>query len=169
MTIVAPILCLVGISFGAEPNVPDSRALTFWLSANSPGYENTDLTAMLGFRQGNAELGIAGEWRMYSEGDTEPEDQSDFAVGPYAVYHMPGAIQVKNPLPIDWLPEELAGDPFIGLAYVFDTKGKGATFSPFTGLRVFDLFAFTVKYSIYSPEIPADNQWQLGLSGQWKF
>ena len=165
---VALMLCLVGASFGADANEPD-KSMTFWLSANSPAYQNTDLSVMLGFRQGNTELGVATEWRMYAEGDTETQDQSDFAIGPYAVVHLPGVIQIKNPLPIDWLPAELAGDPFVGLAYVFDVKGKGATFAPFTGLRVFDLFAFTVKYSMYSPEIPADNQLQLGLSGQWAF
>src|SRR4030042_1639746 len=94
LLIVALILCLVGAVRGQEPNTPDSRSMTLWVSGSDLGYQNTDLSVMLGIRSKNVEVGIAGEWRMLSEGDTDADIQSDFALGPYAAYHFPDLIDV---------------------------------------------------------------------------
>ena len=168
LLIVALCLCLVGASFGAEPNAPKSRAMTLWVSASSLGYQNTDMSVMLGIRNKNIEVGIDGEWRMFSEGDIEGDAQSDFALGPYAAYHFPDLIDVNMPGDVSWLPEKLMGEPFISLAYPIDLEGKGAAIKPGVGIRLFDIFAVKWEYAFYKG-IPADNEGQVGISAKWEF
>ncbi|TFG45064.1 MAG: hypothetical protein E4H40_08700 [Candidatus Brocadiia bacterium] len=108
------------------------------------------------------------DWRMFSEGDNDEDMQSDFAVGPYGCYHIPGLIDIDNPFEISWMPEKLAGDPFIALSYLFDLKGKGTSINPVVGMRVFDLFAVTYEYSFFNGS-PAADEGKFGLSGQYKF
>ena len=165
---VALVLCLVGISRANEPNVPDSRAMTLWVSGNSLGYQNTNLSVMSGIRGKNVEVGIIGEWRMFSEGDTDADIQSDFAIGPYAAYHFPGLIDVNNPIDIGWLPEKLLGEPFVSLAYPIDIQGRGAAIKPGVGIRLLDTFALRWEYSFYRG-VPADNEGQIGISAKWDF
>ena len=167
--IVALLLCLVGVARAEEQNTPEpDKAVTLWLSGNSPAYQNTNLSAMLGLKDKNAEAGVALECRMYSEGDTSTDTQSDLALGPYAVHHFPDVLDVNMPFNVPWLPEKLTGNPFVGLSYVMDIKGKGAAMTPFAGIRLLDLFALTGKYSFYHG-VQAENEFQLGLSLQWKF
>lgn len=165
--IVALMLCLVGTSFGAEPNEP-KNAVAFWVSGTDLGNQNTDLSAWLGFRRDNIEIGVATEWRMYAEGDTDADFQSNFSVGPYGVYHFPGLIDVNNPIDVEWLPDKLLGEPFLSLSYLIDTKGMGATISPGVGIRLLDVFAVMYQYSWYKG-VPADNQGRIGLSVKWEF
>ena len=167
--IVALMLCLVGVARAEEQNTPEpDKAVTLWLSGSSPAYQNTNLSAMFGIKDKNAEAGIAVECRMFSEGDTANDIQSDLAIGPYAVYHFPDILDVNNPLNIPWLPEKIAGHPFVGLSYVVDRSGKGAAMSPFAGIRLLDLFTLKGKYSFYHG-VDAKDELQLGLSLQWKF
>lgn len=168
LLIVALALCLVGISRANEPNVPDSRALTLWVSGDSLAYQNTNLGVMLGLRQKNVELGVAGEWRIFSEGDTNADIQSNFALGPYGVYHFPGLIDVNNPIDVDWLPDKLLAEPFLSLAYLIDLKGQGAVTRPGVGIRLLDIFALSWDYSFYQG-VPADNEGRFGLSVKLDF
>jgi len=165
-------LCLVGVSAAAEPNAPEKdRAITLWVSGDSLAYQNTDLGIMLGIRgvgKPNIELGVAGEWRIFSEGDTDNNIQSNFALGPYGVYHFPGLIDGNNPIEVPWLPDKLLGEPFVSLAYLIDTKGQGAVVRPGIGIRLLDLFALSWDYSFYKG-VPADNEGRIGLSAKWEF
>lgn len=168
--IVALLLCLVGAGYGAETNVPaeNDRALTLWVSGESLAYQNTNLGVMLGIRQKNVELGVAAEWRIFSEGDTDADIQSDFAIGPYGAYHFPGLIDVNNPIDVGWLPDKLLAEPFVSLAYLIDRKGQGAVTRPGVGIRVLDIFALSWDYSFYQG-VPADNEGRFGLSAKWEF
>ena len=151
-------------SVQADPN----DAVTFWMAGSNLGYQNTDLSAWLGLRRENIEFGVAAEWRMFSEGDTDEDIQSEFALGPFAVYHFPDLIDVNNPLDIDWLPDKLAGEPFVFLSYLIDIQGKGASISPDLGIRLLDVFALSWEYSYYRG-IPADNEGRIGLSVKYQF
>lgn len=162
------VLCVCGIArAGAEPNDPN-ESLTFWLSGSDLSYQNTNISAWLGYRQDDTEVGIAVDWRMFSEGDTDTDTQSDFAVGPYGVYHVPGLIDIDNPFGVSWLPEKLAGDPFLGVSYLFDVDGKGTSINPVVGLRVFELFSVTYEYSFFNGS-PAKDAGKIGLSYRYKF
>lgn len=167
---IVAILVMAGAARAQEPNVPveNDRAITLWVSGSDLGYQNTDLSAWLGLRQKNVEFGVATEWRMFSEGDTNTNIQSQLSIGPYGVYHFPGLIDVNNPLDVEWLPEKFVGEPFISLSYLIDTKGQGAAISPGIGIRLFDSFALFWDYSFYKG-IPADNQGRIGLSAKWDF
>lgn len=158
------VLCVCSIAKAADPN----ESVTFWLSGSNLGYHNTDLSALIGFRQNNTEIGVAMDWRMFSEGDNDEDMQSDFAVGPYGCFHMPGLIEIDNPFGATWLPEKLAGDPFVAVSYLFDVKGKGTSVNPCVGVRVFDLFALTYEYSFFNGS-PAVDEGKIGLSYQYKF
>jgi len=158
------ILCVCGITKAADPN----ESVTFWLSGSNLGYHNTDLSAWIGYRQNDTEIGVALDWRMFSEGDNDEDMQSDFAVGPYGCFHMPGLIEIDNPFGAAWLPEKLAGDPFVGVSYLFDVKGKGTSINPVVGVRVFDVFAFTYGYSFFNGS-PAIDEGRIGLAYQHKF
>lgn len=164
LLILIMILCVCGIVKSAEPN----ESATFWLSGSDLGYHNTDLSSWIGYRNDNTEVGIALEWRMFSEGDNYEDMQSNFAVGPYGCYHMPGLIEIDNPFGIAWLPEKLAGDPFVGVSYLFDVKGKGTSINPVFGMRIFDLFAMTYEYSFFNGN-DAEDEGKIGLSYQHKF
>ena len=158
------ILCVCGIARAADPN----ESLTFWLSGSDLGYHNTNLSTWLGYRTDDTEVGVALDWRMFSEGDTDEDVQSNFAVGPYGCYHMPGLIEIDNPFGASWLPEKLAGDPFVGVSYLFDVDGKGTSIKPVVGLRIFDLFAFKYEYSFFNGS-PAKDEGKVGLSYQYRF
>jgi len=158
------ILCVCSISEAADPN----ESVTFWLSGSNLAYHNTDLSAWVGYRADNTEVGVAMDWRMFSEGDNDEDMQSDFAIGPYGCYHMPGLIEIDNPFGAAWLPEKLAGDPFIAISYLFDVKGKGTSINPAVGLRVFDMFALTGGYSFFNGST-ATNEGKIGLSYQYRF
>jgi hypothetical protein len=163
LTLTLMLLCC-SIAQAADPN----QSMTLWLSAANPAYQNTDLSVWLGFRQDNTEIGAAMDWRVFSEGDTEDDTQSNFAVGPYAVYHFPGVIDVNNPFDVPWLGDKLIGDPFIGMSYLFDVDGKGTTFSPVAGVRIFNMFALTYQYSLYYGN-PATDEGRIGLSLKYDF
>jgi hypothetical protein len=158
------MLCVCGIAKAADPN----ESVTFWLSGSDLGYQNTDISAWLGYRQDNTEIGVAADWRMFSEGDTAADVQSNFAVGPYGVFHMPGLIEIDNPFGVDWLPDKLAGDPFVGVSYLFDVDGKGTSIKPVIGVRIFGIFAVKYEYSFYNGG-PAEDVGKIGLSYQHKF
>lgn len=167
LTIVAMMLTLCGVARAEDPN----RALTLWVSGNSLAYQNTELNVLFGIRgigDPNVELGMAMDWRIYSEGDTDADIQSDLAIGPYGVYHFPGLIDVNNPIDVPWLPEKLAGEPFVSLAYPIDIKGQGAVIRPGVGIRLLDIFALSWDYSFYKG-VPADNEGRIGLSAKWEF
>jgi len=164
---VAVLLALCGVTKAEDPN----RALTLWVSGDSLAYQNTDLGVMLGIRgigNTNVEVGVAGEWRIFSEGDTDQDIQSDFALGPYGVYHFPGLIDVNNPIDVSWLPDRLLGEPFVSLAYLIDIRGQGAVVRPGIGIRLLDVFALSWDYSFYKG-VPADNEGRIGLSVKWQF
>ena len=162
------LLCVGSIAIANEPVVEPEKAVTFWLSGSDLGYENTEMSAWLGYRQGETEVGVALDWRMFNEGDTEDDFQSDFAVGPYGVYHMPGLITIDNPFGAAWLPEQLAGDPFVGVSYLFDVDGKGTSINPVAGLRLFDIFSLKYEYSFFQGSAAID-EGSIGLSYQHRF
>jgi hypothetical protein len=167
LTIVAVLILCVAVQ-AADVNEPD-RAMTLWLSAANPSYQNTDLGVWLGYRQDNREIGLAMDWRMFSEGDTEPDAQSNFALGPYGVLHFPGAIDIDNPFAdISWMPAKIAGDPFLSFEYLFDTDGKGMRFSPGVGIKLFKFVTLYDEYSWYFGN-DADNQNRIGLSYEFNF
>jgi len=160
------ILCVCGIAEAADPN----ESVTFWLSGSNLGYHNTDLSAWIGYRNEETEVGVAMDWRMFSEGDTDEDFQSNFALGPYAVIHLPGLIEINNPVDLDWLPlpDKIASEPFFSLAYLFDLDGKGTSISPAVGMRVFDMFAAKIEYNIFHG-VAADDEFKAGLSLQHRF
>ena len=161
------ILCVCGIAMAGDPNDPNEAA-TFWLSGSNLSYQNTDLSAWIGYRNDDTEIGVALDWRMFNEGSNDEDIQSDFAVGPYGCFHMPGLIEIANPFGATWLPEKLAGDPFVAVSYLFDVKGKGTSINPAVGMRIFNLFALTYKYSFFNGN-PANDEGTIGLSYQHKF
>jgi hypothetical protein len=158
------VLCVCGITRAADPN----ESATFWLSGSALGYQNTNISGWLGYRQNDTEVGVAMDWRMFNEGDNDEDVQSDFAVGPYGCYHMPGLIEIDNPFGAAWLPEKLAGDPFVAVSYLFDVKGKGTSINPVVGMRIFDLFALTYEYSFFNGSTATD-EGKIGLSYQYRF
>ena len=78
------ILSVLSIAEAGDPN----EAITFWLSGSDLAYQNTNLSAWLGYRNDNTEVGVAMDWRMFAEGDNDEDLQSDFAIGPYGCFHM---------------------------------------------------------------------------------
>jgi len=167
--LMACALLLCGSAFAGDANEPvKDKAVTLWFSGSSPAYQNTNLSVMLGLKDKNAEAGVAVDWRMFSEGDTDADKQSNLAVGPYAVYHFPDVLDINNPIDVPWLPASLAGEPFLGLSYLVDTDGRGSSVNPFVGIRLLGLFVWTGKYSFFHG-FEADDEFQLGLSLQWKF
>ena len=165
LMIAAVALMLCG-NVWAEPNEPE--AVTFWMSGSNLAYQNTNISAWLGIRKANIEFGAAAEWRMFSEGDTDSDIQSTFALGPYGAYHFPDLIDIPNPIDVEWLPDTLAGEPFVFLSYLIDLDGKGATIAPGVGIRLLDLFALSWEYSFYKG-IPADDEGRIGLSVKYEF
>lgn len=164
LLIVALALCLVGTARAEDPN----DAVTLWVSGSNFAYQNTELGTMLGFYDGKSrvEAGFVVDWRVYTEGDTTDDSQSNLAIGPYVCYHLGTFIDVNNP-GIPLLPDKLIGSPFISLAYPIDTDGKGAVVRPAVGVRVFDAFALTGSYDIITGA-PANNEWRIGFSLQYK-
>jgi len=158
------ILSVLSIAEAGDPN----EAITFWLSGSDLAYQNTNLSAWLGYRNDNTEVGVAMDWRMFAEGDNDEDLQSDFAIGPYGCFHMPGLIEIDNPFEASWLPEKLAGDPFVALSYLFDVHGEGTLINPAVGMRVLDMFALTYDYSFFHGT-PVENEGKIGLSYQLRF
>jgi hypothetical protein len=147
-----------------------NQSITLWVSAANPAYQNTDLSVMLGYRQDDIETGIAGDWRMFSEGTTEPDMQSIFALGPYGVLHFPTLIDVNMPFAdkVPWLPKTIVGEPFVGIRYLFDLDGKGTSITPFAGARLVNLFAVMYEFDMFQGS-DAPDKGKLALSIQYKF
>jgi len=159
---VVLVLCVCSMVRAEDPN----ESLTFWLSGTDLSYQNTNMSAWLGYRQDNTEIGAAVDWRMFSESDTEADTQSTFAIGPFGIIHMPGLIEVNNPFGQDG--EKILGDPFVGVSYLFDLDGRGTSINPVVGMRVFDLFSITYEYSFFKGS-PAEDDGKIGLSYRHKF
>jgi len=166
------MLCLLiaGAARAGDPNEPnkDEEAICLWVVGGSPAYQNTNIGVMLGYLKDDVEIGGAVDWRMYSEGDTLPDDQSDLALGFYGAIHFPEIIDVNNPFEVSFLPEKLASKPCFGVKYLFDLDGKGTAVTPFVGLRIFDLFALIYEVDTYHG-IDADTEGKLAISLQYKF
>ena len=158
------ILCLCGIAKAGDPN----ESLTFWMSGSNLAYQNSKLSAWIGYRNDNTEVGVATAWRMFSEGDNDEDVHSDVSVGPYGCFHLTGLIEIDNPFETSWLPEKLAGDPFVAVSYLIDTNGKGTSVNPAVGIRVFDLFAITYEYSFFNGN-PSKDEGKIGLSYRYNF
>jgi len=159
------ILACCQIASAEDPN----ESISLWLMGNSLAYHNSDLSLWAGYRQDNTEFGVASNWRMFSEGDTDEDTQSTFAIGPYGAYHFPGLIDIDNPLKdIEWMPEKLVGEPFLCISYLFDTKGKGTSVAPMVGVRLLDMFSLSYQYSFFNGS-QAEDKGQIGLSTKWKF
>lgn len=149
-----------------------NRNITLWLMSNNVAYQNSELSAMLGYKQDvtdglAGETGIAGSWRMFAEGQTSDNTQSRFAAGPFLALHFPTLINVPNPIKTKWLGDTLIGQPFIGCSYIFDIDGKGTSINPMVGVRVFNFAAITYQYSAYQGVNAADVS-KVGLSLQFK-
>jgi len=164
LLILFVILAFCQIVSAADPN----ESLTLWLMGNDLAYQNTNLSISTGYRKDNAEFGVAMDWRMFSEGDTDEDVQSIFAIGPYAAYHFPDLIDIDNPFDVEWMPEKLIGEPFLRLSYLFDTKGKGTSVAPMIGVRVFDTFSLSYQRILFNGST-AENGGQFGISTQFRF
>ena len=169
------VLCLVLLSSSAqgnEPNMPKDEAVTLWVTGNSPAYENTNIGVMLGYLKNDIEIGGAVDWRQWSEGDTADDTQSNFALGFYGILHFPEIVDVNTPFNLPWLPEKLASEPCLGMAYLFDVKTtgneKGVNTPVFAALRIFDLFVLRYEIDVFhSIDIKDDSKF--GLSLQYRF
>lgn len=170
--LIVALLLSLGTVKAADVNEPD-RYLTAWLSGANLAYQNTDLSVWLGFRGNlNKDIDIEGgpafNWRMWSEGDSEEHSQSDFAVGAYVAVHFLNLVNIPNPIPIEQLPDQLAGEPFVAFEYLIDTDGKGTSFSPSGGIRVFEVLAVMYQYQIVQGERVPD-QSRIAISTKFKF
>jgi len=165
LLILTVILACCQVTHADDPN----ESVSLWLMGNNLAYQNSDLSLWVGYRRDNAEFGVASNWRMFSEGDTDEDTQSDFAIGPYAAYHFPGLIDINNPFAdIEWMPDKLIGEPFLCLPFLFDTKSKGSAIAPMAGVRVFEMFSLSYQHFLYTGNT-ADNKGQVGISTNWKF
>jgi len=171
VTLVLMLACC-GIARSADVNEP-YEFFTVWLSGTNLAYHNTDLSVWLGYRHNlnedfDVEIGPAINWRMWSEGDAEEKSQSNLALGAYAAVHALKLIDVPNPLPFDYLPAQLLGEPFVSIEYLIDTDGQGSSITPACGIRVFEVLAVVYRYRMVEGEKVPDGS-SIAISTKFKF
>lgn len=151
----------------ASVSLADDSVNLWVLGEPSIDNQNNEVGALVGFRRDNVEIGIAGLWRMFGEADTEPSDEekeSEFALGAYGLFHLPEIIDVNNPIPIPGLPDKIMSEPYVGLKFLKDVKGKGTSFSPVTGMRIFETIGIMYEYrGFHGIDIPDRNILTLSL------
>lgn len=129
--------------------------------------QNNEIAGWLGYKRDNREVGVIGDWRMFTEADTDAKDDersSAFGIGAYGGLYLPEVIDVNNFIPIEGLPEKFASDPMIGVSLVFDVKGKALAVSPFALLEVFETFGVMYEYrGFHGIDIPDKSKFTIGI------
>jgi hypothetical protein len=86
----------------------------------------------------NIEVGISGNW-YYGE----PQ-----VVGAYGLIKWTDVVVIPNPMPLDFLPKELHGTPYLGIRAGLNLMNENGTFAgPFAGIIVEKVLVFEYQFN----------------------
>lgn len=115
--------------------LPVQADINSWIWADSDS-----IAARIGFDiadSNNVEAGVSALWF--------PDDWDPEIWGIYGVYHL-GAIELPNPIPIDFLPETLSGRPYLGGKVDIDFEIDKARASPIVGIVFQDIIFIEYQF-----------------------
>ena len=136
LMIVALILMLCGVA---------RAEMTAW------GLFDRDTAGLrVGIEKNGNEVGLFGAWRA------DPSQPPNL-FGIYGLHNFQ-AIEVNNPIPVEWLPEKWTATPYAG-AYVTidfaeylnlpeDTQNRRMIGGPMAGLKLFDILVLEYRYQL---------------------
>jgi hypothetical protein len=126
LTTICAIVLMAGVAQAKDFNA--------WLLGDSDS-----LTARLGYDiTPNVEVGGEVAWLNL--------DEVPGNAGIYGIYKFPDAVNVPNPLPLEWLPKTLMAMPYLGMQVGVDILNKGTFVGPIAGLVIQDIIVVEYEY-----------------------
>ncbi len=106
------------------------------------------------------EVGISALWY--------PDQDSPKMWGIYGIYHLPEIVQFRNPLVLDFLPEEIGGRPYFGGKVEIDFDIDKSSVSPIAGIVFEDIFFIEYQFDSFDRQRNGDSKaiW-FGLRIKW--
>ena len=97
----------------------------------------------------NVEVGVLSQWY--------PQDEAPNILGAFGVYHFDEPVEIKNPIPLEWLPETFLAKPYIGAQVSIDfrkligeTDGmRRSMVGPIAGIVVQEVLVIEYSYSAF--------------------
>jgi hypothetical protein len=124
--------------------IPVKAELTTWVFGESDA-----LTARVGFTlddPNNIEIGLSSTWHP----SANPDIPQIYSV--YGIYLFDGKVPFRQPLPVDFLPETLEAQPYIGAAVTVDLESEdNRTLTSFlAGVRLQEIIIIEYAYQTAS-------------------
>ena len=150
--IVALLLCVMGTA---------RAEMTLWGM-----YDRDTAGVRIGYAHDQIEVGLFGAWRP------DPKQPPNI-FGAYSLYEF-GAIEVVNPIPLDWLPEKLTGKPYLGGYVTVDLADEGRKIlgGPMAGVLIQDVLAIELRYQLVNGSLEGafpDEQYVLSIGPKIRF
>jgi len=128
-----------------------AEGLTTWLFGGAGTGETNEVFARVGYEKGPLEVGaMVCFWPNYDPPTT---------YGVYAIGKLKDAVQIPNPIPLEWLPETFTASPYIGGQVSVEIQNRGSMVGPVAGVIVQDVLTIEYQYRNYGEalgEILAD-------------
>jgi hypothetical protein len=135
--------------------------MTVWLYGNQELFQD-DTAESVGARIGfyldskseggeappKLEVGIASEYYFNDEKADLPQSWSI-----YGVRHFPDLITIPQPIPFEYLPEEIVVSPYVGAQVGIDFDADGVIAGPIAGIRINEISFIEYQYAYYSGEL----------------
>ena len=123
-----------------------ANGLNVWLygdtdfAADGNSNNSRTLSARLGYHWADCEIGASISWYP----DEQVQIPQTYTV--YGLYNGLPAVDVPNPIPVEWLPDKFNAKPYFGAQVGLDVNNNGVITGPIAGLIVQDLIVVEYQY-----------------------
>lgn len=125
--------------------------------------DNDSVTARLGYDV-NANIEFGGELTWLDK------DSMCGTTGIYGIYKFPDAVQIPNPIPLDFLPKTLTASPYLGAQVGIDILNRGSFVGPVAGVVIQNVLTIEWQYLGANFQFdPVDNEQRILLGLNFRF
>lgn len=101
--------------------------------------DDSSITARLGYSiDPNIEVGVSANWFAV--------DDAPQVFGAYGLYKWADMVTIDNPIPLDFLPKELHGTPYLGIQAGLNLNNKGTFVGPVAGIIIEKVLVIEYQY-----------------------
>jgi len=154
--LIAILLLVFATSVQAsDPNL----SLTTWIFGN-----DENIGARVGYEVSeNAEVGVVSYWW--------PEEDAPQVWGIYGIYFFPDLIEIRNPIPVSFLPETFEGKGYSGMQVGVNFDNDASFASPLAGVLFNEIFFLEYQYRAYDNKLEEtlndEHIFMIGLRFKW--
>jgi hypothetical protein len=165
MVTMLMVLMLSATAYAGDLNV--------WLYGVQNMVVDTDGQETIGLRLGttlgeenNLEVGVASQLYVGDSGVDLPQVWTA-----YGLYYLPYEVTVPQPIPLEWLPKELTGKPYLGAQVGMDFDADGVVSGPLAGIIIQKIMFVEYQYANYSGQLgdALDDEHKVLFGLKWSF